>query len=139
TQPTNTHHDETPAPVINLHKTTPDMTNGQSPPRKTHYQQPVTADRYDARDEAIERYPFMSFHINRDHMVGKGVVAPTEESRLRALLHALQDRWKEAPELSVPQLNTVYGRILALEKVKVAITPKTEATVEVSRGSLHEI
>src|SRR5690606_43838 len=42
TQPTNTHHDETPAPVINLHKTTPDMTNGQSPPRKTHYQQPVT-------------------------------------------------------------------------------------------------
>lgn len=89
---------------------------------------------YDARDELIERYPFMSFQINHAAMNGSGVLVPSEESRLRAMLRALQDGWPEAPDLSTPQLLTLHKRINNLEKIPIEI-----AGHKIKRSSLLEI
>jgi hypothetical protein len=61
------------------------------------------------RDEVLRVYPYISFTFNREWLLGKGVIPPTPDTRVRAVLAALH---KEAPEIEDLDFRTANSKFI---------------------------
>lgn len=119
--------------VVRLHAATE-----QSVPSDTLPPTSVAEGEFSPPQESRFHYPYISFTFNDEQMSGNGIVAPTNESRLRAALHALQLGWEDAPQINATELRKLHGDLYDLEKARVKISQGANGEM-VKRSDLYEV